>query len=96
MYDNLTACVNCQKELLTFASGIGVRQECNLSPTLFNLFVSDIADDLGNGQNKHYHPVRLSKLSLICLLYADDIILMSESEKGIQCCFDSLKTYCNQ
>ena len=38
----------------------------------------------------------MSKLSLNCLLYADEIILVSESEKGLQCCLDSLKLYCNQ
>ena len=53
-------------------------------------------DALGNGQYENYHPVGLSKMSLNCLLYAADIILMSESEKGLQRCLDSLKSHCNQ
>ena len=35
-------------------------------------------------------------MSLNCLLYADDIILMPESEKGLQCCLNGLKSYRNQ
>jgi hypothetical protein len=38
-----------------------------------------------------YYTTRLS-----CLLYADDLILLSESEKGLQSCLDSLNSYCNR
>jgi hypothetical protein len=31
-----------------------------------------------------------------CLLYADDIILLSESAKGLQKSLDILKTYCDK
>jgi hypothetical protein len=38
-------------------------------------------------------PVFLNTTRLNCLLYADDLILLSESEKGLQSCLDSLNSY---
>ena len=38
-------------------------------------------------------PVSLNTTRLNCLLYADDLILLSESEKGLQSCLDSLNSY---
>jgi hypothetical protein len=40
--------------------------------------------------------VSLNTTRLNCLLYADDLILLSESEKGLQSCLDSLNSYCNR
>ena len=41
-------------------------------------------------------PVSLDVTRLNCLLYADDIILLSESEKGLQSCLDNLNSYCHK
>ena len=54
----------------TFESLVGVRQGCNLSPTLFNVFVNDIPSMF----DKTCHPVRLGRVDLNCLLYADNLI----------------------
>ena len=41
-------------------------------------------------------PVSLDVTRLNCLLYADDIILLSGSEKGLQSCLDNLNSYCHK
>ena len=37
--------------------------------------------------------VQLIDTKLNCLLYADDLLLLSESKEGLQSCLDSLKAY---
>ncbi|XP_063418062.1 uncharacterized protein LOC134700624 [Mytilus trossulus] len=40
-------------------------------------------------------PVRVGDLSVNCLLYADDIVLLSESKTGLQASLNTLSTYCS-
>ena len=72
-----------------FQSYIGLKQECNLSPTLFNIFINDIP----NLFNRSCDPARLDNTDLSCLLYADDLILLSESKAGLQKCLSKLEIY---
>ena len=56
-----------------FPSKLGVLQEDNLSPSLFNLFINYIPkcfDGL-------CMPVSLGNSKLNCLMYADDLVLLS-------------------
>ena len=74
-----------------FLATVGVRQDDNLSPNIFNLYLNDIVDAL----NKEVcNPLKLGSTNFNCLLYADDIILLSESEAGLQKCLDKLSQYC--
>ena len=41
-------------------------------------------------------PVELNKKKLSFLLYADDIILMSDSACGLHSCIDKLELFCNK
>ena len=79
-----------------FESKIGVRQECNLSPILFNLFINDIVDSVSNGQKTLYLPGKLSNISINCLLYADDLVFISESATGLQKCLNDLNSFCDK
>ena len=63
---------------------------CNLSPTLFNLFINDLPD-IFNTQS--CDPVLLGDTRLSCLLYADDLVILSESECGLQSCLTKLHSY---
>ncbi len=65
----------------TFKSDIGTRQGCNISPTLFNIYLNDLCKAL-NPSN--CDPVQLGNKNINLLMYADDIILLSQSKEGLQ------------
>ena len=63
-----------------FPSSTGLKQGCNLNPILFNLFINDIGDIFDQDQCQ---PPSILKLSLNHLLYADDLVLISETKNGL-------------
>ena len=70
----------------------GVRQGDNLSTTLFSIFINDLAQDIKN-LNAGIHLADYD-LHLSILLYADDIVLMSDSEEKLQKMLICLNDWC--
>ena len=75
-----------------FPSTCGVKQGDVLSPTLFNLFINGLIDDLNNGSTD---PLLIGDVKVTSLMYADDIILLSESQEGLQKALDILENFCS-
>ena len=73
-----------------FNSLVGVRQGDNLSPTLFNIFVNDIPKLFDSS----CAPASFGNIAIKCLMYADDLIVISESYSGLQNAMDKLEDYC--
>ena len=71
-------------------SNTGVRQGDTLSPDLFKIFINDLPDIFDNT----CHGVDIGTYHLNCLLYADDVILLSQNETGLQNCLNKLENYC--
>ena len=90
MHENTLLSVKVNNIYLTdtFQSFVGVRQGDNLKPTLFKLFINDIPNIFDDSCS----PVSFLTRKLHCLLYADDLVLLSESpaHKGLQ---NSLTNY---
>ena len=59
-------------------SFLGLKQRCVLSPILFNLFIDDIKGIF----HSQCDPVQLFDTFMNHLLYADDLIMMSNSAEG--------------
>ena len=76
-----------------FKSNMGVEQGDTLSTTLFNIFLNDLPNEFkfdGNG------PVTVGDVEISCLLYADDLVLMSTSSEALQRCITRLEQYCER
>lgn len=55
----------------SFAVQQGVKQGCNLSPTLFSIYINDLANDIKNSNLG----IDIDNYIVGILLYADDIVL---------------------
>jgi len=93
MYQNNSSCIKLNGILTPwFPVTSGVRQGDNISPTLFSLYINDLAIGL-KGLNKG---IELRNENIPCLLYADDIILLSENEENLQSMLDYIHTWCRK
>ena len=84
MYENVKARIRCGATFTDYINCTrGVKQGDVCSPVLFSLFINELAlDIIYNGR----HGVSLSNVfvQLVILLFADDMILLSETVIGLQ------------
>ena len=96
MYDSLVSCVRINNDLSEFFEcPVGVRQGCVLSPTLFSLFINQLANQV-NDLGEHGIQMLPNILELFLLLFADDIALISNSPGGLQSQLNILKNCCDR
>ena len=73
---------------------MGLEQGCPLSPKLFNWYVNGLEKRLVETAN--VDASTLMGVMVPLLLYADDLILMSESASGLQKQLDALASFCER
>ena len=90
MYQNSVSRVKC-KNTLTDHIDIkqGVHQGSVLSPLLFNIFINDIGNSLLEDAAPFVYDSKVNHL-----LYADDLVLLSTTEEGLQRNIDRVHEYC--
>ena len=92
MFEKAQAKVHQQGSLsASIDSVFGVLQGGILSPKLFNEFLSDLPGYLNNSDG-----ICIDNTPFTHLLYADDVVLISESAKGLQNSIDKLHTFCSE
>ena len=95
MYTNDSVCIRVGDKITdSFQVNQGVKQGCVLSPLLFNIFLSDFPEILLNSECS---PVKLTNSKIIgCIAWADDILLLSECNEGLQNTLLKLSTYASE
>ena len=76
----------------SFRSYVGLRQGDALSPNLFKIYINDLLNYIQVDKDTPY----LKEKIVNCLLYADDLVLLSQSEEGLQKSVDWLNRFCEE
>ena len=63
-----------------FMSEVGIRQGDVLSPSLFKIFINDLPGIIDDKTDS----ITLDGEKIPCLLYADDLVLFSDTKNGLQ------------
>ena len=72
----------------------GVRQGCPLSPILFNMYIDDIFETVNTNNESDISLGGMDKYN--ALMYADDLIILSDSEVGLQRQINKMSGYCKK
>ena len=83
MYSSIRSCVKINQNALTelFSCNKGIRQGDDLSPVLLSLFMNDLPQYFKESKSPG---VMLGNQTINCLMYADDLLIISPSPKGLQ------------
>ena len=94
IYSSCQSCVILNRHLTeSFPSQVGVRQGDTLSPTLFNIYINDLAECLNNSRKG----IKLNEsLEVTSLFYADDLVIMAETNENLQSLLNILHKWCQQ
>ena len=93
LYSNIKNCVNTEYGLTNmFDSPLGLKQGCVISPILFTCFINDIIKEVGGTNNC----ITINSYDLRLLLYADDMIIISDTPFHLQQMLNKLNEYCNR
>jgi hypothetical protein len=96
MYSSLVSCIRVNDVYSDFFEcPVGVRQGCVLSPTLFSIFINQLANHM-NEAGRHGVQMLPGLLELFILLFADDVALLSLSPVGLQNQLNILENFCSQ
>ena len=89
--ENMCAFKIGHKQTDFFTQRRGVRQGCNLSQTVFNVYINELAVKMDQcaapGLSLLHKEVRY-------LFYADDLVLLSPTEQGLRQQLDIVEKYC--
>ena len=90
-YENVSCTVKVNHQYSEwFDVNTGVKQGCLLSPTLFALYIDDLARELNSGT----FGVQVNNRNIAALLYADDIVVLAPDARNLQKLIDLVYNWC--
>ena len=93
LYDGVQCCVRVNGlKTNWFTVNCGLKQGCNLSTLLFNLFINDLVDTI----NSTNIGIDIDGESVAALLYADDLVLLATWEQDLQIILNVLNDWCDK
>ena len=94
MHGSIKSCVKISPNTVTapFPCNKGIRQGDGLSPVLFSLYMNDIPN---LQTDKKCLGIKLEDQNINCLMYADDLTLISTSANDLQHSLDVLEEHPN-
>ena len=93
MYKNASSCVRVNDvDSDWFPNNSGIKQGCVLFPTLFDMFINDLMLDI----QALNIGIGLGDYNLGALLYADDVVVLGETESDLQTTLDIVAAWCNK
>ena len=93
IYASSVSCIKINNQLTDwFDCTTGVKQGCNLSPTLFSVFANDLVQEI----NDIDLGVPTGDIKVSLLMYADDIVLIADSELKLQNMLNTLHDWCKR
>ena len=94
MYSTVKSCVKNGNLLSDFFDyTIGLRQGETISPILVSLFLEDLELFLLENPNSG---ININELSIIILLFADDMVIFAKNPSELQSNIDKLSEYCDK
>jgi len=92
LYNDLKCTVRVNNELTPwFEVEAGVKQGCILCPSLFSVYINDLAERI----NSLNCGITVDDIQLSILLYADDIALIAPDENSLQSMLNAVSEWCS-
>ena len=92
IYKENTNCVRVNESFTKpFRISTGLRQGCVLSPILFNLFINDLPGSIAATNEG----VQFGDSTISSLLYADDLVMIADSEQALQTLIGKVHEWCS-
>ena len=93
LYSHPVACVRINNMSSDwFETTSGVKQGDSLSPTLFGIYINDLVNEL----NQHNLGINIGSMNISILLFADDIVLVADSEYKLQEMLNVVNQWCSK
>ena len=93
LYKTVKSCVRLNGLSTDFFNvKCGLKQGCLLSPLLFNLYINDLVSDMKQLNSG----IDIDGEKVCILLYADDVILMADTEEELNGLLDCLHQWCEK
>ena len=93
LYESVSCSVKVNKSLTDwFPVTTGLKQGCNLSPTLFSMYINDLVQEI----NQIDSGIVVDDVTVSILMYADDVILLASSESKLQAMLEKLQAWCKK